>query len=236
MARVAAVYTVAPSVRTLSDVLADLRPVRDASKDRDAPRPLQNKRVWASVEKEPEAVIRDAFEDARRRDPDHRRWWVVLVDGNRDQLRLVKKTARKVGVDITILVDLIHVLEYLWKAAYAFHVDGSKDAEAWVQQRLMWLLQGERAKVRANLRRNATARGLADAKDEARPCVPSLRPRRAELPCLQRSPRRRSPHRDRRDRGRLPLPCEGPDGEDWGSLVARGRRSSPPPPRSSRKR
>lgn len=175
MAQVAAVYSVAPNVRTLWDVLADLRPVRDASKNRDRPRPT-NKRVWASVAKEPEAVIREAFEDARRRDPDLRRRWVVLVDGNRDQLRLVKKTARRVGVAVTILVDLIHVLEYLWKAAYAFHADGSKDAEEWVQQRLMWLLQGEHAKVRANLRRNASSRGLTETKMKpVRACLRYLR-------------------------------------------------------------
>ena len=77
------------------------------------------------------------------------------LDGNRDQLKLVKKTARKLGVEVTIVVDLIHVLEYLWKAAYAFHEEGSKEAEQWVQQRLMWLLQGEAAKVSDNLRRNA---------------------------------------------------------------------------------
>lgn len=72
----------------------------------------------------------------------------------------MKKAARKIGASITIVVDLIHVLEYLWKAAYAFYADGSKDAEAWVQQRLMWLLQGGQAKVRANIRRNARDCGL----------------------------------------------------------------------------
>lgn len=154
MAQVAAVYTVAPYVRTVADVLADLRPVRDTARDRDRPR-ARNKRVWASLVKTPAAVIRDAFEQARRRDPHFRRTWVVLVDGNRDQIKLVKKCARRLGVAITIVVDLIHVLEYLWKAAYAFHADGSKDAEEWVQQRLMWLLQGETAKVSTNLRRNA---------------------------------------------------------------------------------
>ena len=162
MAQVTAVYTVAPYVRTVPDILAELRPVRDADKDRARPRP-SNKRVWASVEKEAEVVIRDAFEEAHRRDPEKKRSWVVLVDGNRDQLRLVKKAACKLGVAITIIVDLIHVLEYLWKAAYAFHSDGSKEAESWVQQRLMWLLRGEHAKVRANLRLNATARNLTDA-------------------------------------------------------------------------
>jgi hypothetical protein len=162
MAEVAAVYTVAAYVRNPSDVLADLRPVRDVERDRHRPTPT-NKRVWASVSKPAEKVIGDAFDEARRRDPEGKRRWVVLLDGNRDQLRLVKKAARKVGASITIIVDLIHVLEYVWKAAYAFHADGSKEAEAWVQQRLMWLLQGRHAKVRANIRRNARDRGLAGA-------------------------------------------------------------------------
>ena len=119
MAQVAAVYTVAQHIRTLQDVVADLRPVRDAGKERVRPRPT-NKRVWASVEKDSEVVIRDAFEDARRRDPEKKRTWVVLVDGNRDQLRLVKQAARKLGVAITIIVDLIHVLEYLWRRPTPF--------------------------------------------------------------------------------------------------------------------
>jgi hypothetical protein len=162
MAQVAAIYTVAPYVRTPADVLADLRPVRDAARDRDRPRP-RDKRVWASLAKSPASVIRDAFEQARRRDPSFKRTWVVLLDGNRDQLKLVKKTARKLGVVITILVDVIHVLEYVWKAAYAFHKDGSKEAEQWVQQRLMWLLQGEANKVSENLRRTARDAGLEGA-------------------------------------------------------------------------
>ena len=162
MAEVAVVYTVAPYIRTSRDILAELRPLRDVDRDAERPRPT-NKRVWASVSKPVASVIRDAFEEARRRDPEQKRRWVVLLDGNRDQLRLVKKAARRIGVTITILVDVIHVLEYLWKAAYAFHSDGSKEAEAWVQQRLMWLLQGEHAKVRANLRRFAVERNLAGA-------------------------------------------------------------------------
>ncbi len=174
MAQVASLYSVAPYVRTVQDVLADLRPVREAAKTR-RPRPT-NKRVWASVEKEPEVVIREAFDDALRRDPGKKRTWVVLVDGNRDQLRLVKTAARRIGVAITVIVDLIHVLEYLWKAAYAFHPDGSKDAESWVQQRLMWLLRGEHTKVRANLRRNASARELEEAKlKPVRACLRYLR-------------------------------------------------------------
>ena len=64
-----------------------------------------------SVEKDPADVIRDAFDDALRRNPGKTRTWRVLVDGNKDQLRLVKKAARKRAVATTVIVDVIHVLE-----------------------------------------------------------------------------------------------------------------------------
>lgn len=57
----------------------------------------------------------------------------------------------------------MHVLEYLWKAAYAFEPEGSKEAEAWVDQRLLGLLSGQSAGYLARgMRRNARARGLSD--------------------------------------------------------------------------
>jgi hypothetical protein len=69
------------------------------------------------------------------------------------------------AVQITLILDIIHVLEYLWKAAYCFHPAGTKEAEDWVQQRLLGLLQGQTAGYLAKgMRRNATARGLS-AKD-----------------------------------------------------------------------
>ncbi|GAB4194924.1 MAG: hypothetical protein OHK0013_00560 [Sandaracinaceae bacterium] len=43
---------------------------------------MSNKRAFASVEKSHRKVIRAAFEEAPRRDPRHRRPWVVLVDGD----------------------------------------------------------------------------------------------------------------------------------------------------------
>jgi hypothetical protein len=40
------------------------------SDDDPEPRPkVENKRVWASVEREPQAVIDDLFDEALRRDP-----------------------------------------------------------------------------------------------------------------------------------------------------------------------
>lgn len=137
MAQVATVYSIAPWYRTSSDVLHGLRAERTAAR----PRPT-NKRVWASTQRSAQGVIDDAFAEAHRRDPDHRRRWVVLVDGQRDQLRRVQRAARKVGAEITIVLDIVHVLEYVWRAAYAFHNDGTPEAEAWVEHQLVRLLGG----------------------------------------------------------------------------------------------
>lgn len=165
MAEVAAIYTVAPFSRTVMDILHDLKPVRDVAAVR--PRPI-NKRVMASVVADAEEVIHQTFDEALRRDPERRRRWVALVDGNKDQIAQIRKAAKDHGVEVTIVLDLMHTLEYLWKAAYCFHDDGSKDAERWVEQRLVALLEGRSAGYLAKgMRRYAKLRGLTAA--EAKP-------------------------------------------------------------------
>lgn len=160
MATVAAVYDVAPHPRTPEEVLAELRPVRDAGKVR--PR-ARNKRVWASVEKTPEAVTKEVFDEALRRDPRRKRRWVALVDGDRHQIDRVRAAARSAGVEVTLVLDLIHVLEHLWKAAWCFFEEGDKRIERWVTERGLGILQGRSSDVAAGIRRSATLRGLAAA-------------------------------------------------------------------------
>lgn len=170
MAQVATVYTVAPWVRTPMDILHALRRSRDVKMRR--PRPV-HKRVWASLEADPKQVIDEAFEEGLRRDPARRRRWVVLVDGNRDQLRLVRRAAKKAEVRCTIILDLIHVLEYLWKAAHCFHAAATPALERWVDQRLLALLEGRTAGALAkDLRRWAARRRLDEDKRKViRDCV-----------------------------------------------------------------
>lgn len=139
MAQVAAVYSVAPYVRTAGQIL---HPGRDEALDETKrPRPT-NKRVWANVEKSARLVIREAFAEAKRRDPEQERRWVVLIDGERKQLRAVKAEAKRAGVKVTILVDIVHVIEYIWDAARALFGKSTAEAEKWVSDRLLALLTG----------------------------------------------------------------------------------------------
>jgi len=160
IAQVAAVYTIAPFGRSAEDIIRELRPTDVPVPVR--PRP-EGKRVWASLVTEPVEVIDDAFLDASSRDPQRQKRWVVLVDGNADQLARVTAAAKRNRVAITIVLDLIHAVEYLWKAAYVFHPEGSREAETWVSERLLWLLCGDAGQVIGSIRRTATCRGLSAA-------------------------------------------------------------------------
>ena len=162
MACVAAVYSIAPFVRNPEDIVRDLEPVKAIEKPK-RPKP-EGKRVWASLKDPPEAVIAAAYEEARTRDPRRTRRWVTLVDGNDDQIKLALAYQDISGVDVTIIVDLIHVSQYLWKAAMALHGGSNKAAETWQRERLLRVLRGEASQVAAGMRRSATKRGLAQAK------------------------------------------------------------------------
>ena len=161
MATVAAVYLVAPHVRTPAQMLAVLARAQDAEQQRSSrPRP-QHKRVWASVEQEPRPVLQEAFREALDRDPQRTRTWVAVVDGNATQVGILEHLAAHHGVQLTIVLDIFHVLGYLWKAGHALAMEGSKALEQWVLQRLGRVLEGRARWVAAGMRRSATRRRLS---------------------------------------------------------------------------
>jgi hypothetical protein len=171
MATVAAVYTIMPFVRQPEDLIAK-NPFQRQGPAR--PRPEQ-KRVWASLVKDPEQVIAEAFAEARYRDPGGKKARVALVDGNRDQLRILRRMAKKNRLDLTIIVDLIHVIEYLWKAARVFHPESGRQLECWVEHRLGEILRGKAGVIAGGMRRSATVRGLsAQAREPVDKCAAYL--------------------------------------------------------------
>lgn len=163
MATVAAVYTVAPHVRTPEQVGRSLAPLHEPAPARP---PVEHKRVWASLVKTPEEVIEAAFQEGLRRDPERNKTWVGLVDGNARQLAVLKAMGKKHKVKMTIVMDVMHVTEYLWEASLAFYMPTSPQRATWVSERLNNVLCGKVAGVAAGMRRSATLRGLS-VKDRA---------------------------------------------------------------------
>lgn len=168
MATVASVYHVPRYERRPEDIIGDSRepPQRP---------PIHDKRVWASVEQDAKAVIASAFEEALSRDPQQHREWVVLVDGETHQLNSLKATAKQQSLQVSIVLDFIHVLEYVWKAAFGFFPVGSQDALAWVQARALRILKGQSSAVAAGIRRSATLQQLSSkARENADKCADYL--------------------------------------------------------------
>jgi hypothetical protein len=162
MATVAVVFTRAPWVRTPQQIIENLFPSRRRTPTdaHPAPRP-ENKRVWASLLKGKTAVIQEVAAEMDRRDPSNSMTRLALTDGER---------ALQIRVDndlkVTLILDLIHALEKLWKAAYVFHPEGSLEADLWIMDRALRILFGEVGQVVKGIRQSITKRGLSGAKSK----------------------------------------------------------------------
>ncbi len=136
LAEVGAVYHAAPGPHTAADILA-------GSGQPHQPAPVAvDKWLTASVIDDAATVISAVFDEADRRDPNHQLPPIALVDGNNHQIDRIHTEAAARGIDITIIVDFIHVLEYLWKAAWCFHDEADPAAETWVRDKATAILDG----------------------------------------------------------------------------------------------
>jgi len=156
IAEVGAVYEIKPVPRTPTEVLA---PTKDKKL---GPPKAKHKWVTASVVDDAASVVCDIFDEAERRDGDHRHQWVALVDGNNHQIDRIRTEARRRKVNVTIIVDLIHVLEYVWDSAWCFFKEGDPAAERWVHQKTLAILEGKAGIVAGAIRRKATKLGLSE--------------------------------------------------------------------------
>jgi len=160
MATVAAVFTRAPWVRTPEQVVESLfRTERQTPAAGQTPPRPENKRVWASLLKGKTAVIEEVAQEMQRRDPQGIKTRVAVTDGERALQIRVEGT-----LGVTLILDLLHVLEKLWKAAYVFHSEGSLEGELWVLDRTLRILFGDVSQVVKGIRQSVTKRGLSGAR------------------------------------------------------------------------
>jgi len=155
MSTVTAVYTMDRHERNVDDVIKEVLETDKQLKGQEIhadqekpkhPKP-KNKIVRATMQGKQEAF--DKLEkEIQRRDPQGKKERVALVDGERKLRKLIKS----VLVGFIIILDLYHVLEYLWKAAHVFYKDGSDEAENWVKENLRLLLTGNVSCIIASLK------------------------------------------------------------------------------------
>jgi hypothetical protein len=166
MATVACVFDIRPAPRRPHDVI---HPPGGRSGERRArPGPkAESKWCTASLVRPPEQVIAEAFNQAQARDPKHLRPWIVLVDGARHQLDLISAETSRRDVTVHVLLDFVHVAEYVWAAAHAFHKPGTTEAETWAANHLTAILAGQAARTAQEMTAQAHQEGLSAARREA---------------------------------------------------------------------
>ncbi len=161
MAYVGAAYTIDRFCRTPDDVIDEVRR-KECSGDRPQP---NHKRVWVEMTRQREEAPADGKTrlfaqlgvEVESRARCGNQPIVCLMDGERALWAAMRQwlPERTVGI-----LDLYHVMEYLWKAAHCFHAEKSDEAEDFVTARLRMLLEGKVGYLIGGLRRKmASLRG-----------------------------------------------------------------------------
>jgi len=177
MAEVGAVYDVTPVVRNPTDIIGS-----DPHAGKPPAPTAKNKWLTASVVDDAATVISQIFGEAQRRDPDHQRTWIAMVDGAKHQIDRIETEAEARQVEVHIVCDFVHVLEYIWSSAWSFFAEGDPAAEEWVAEKALAVLRGQASTVAAAIRRKATCLGLdARARENADNCADYLLAKRDYL-------------------------------------------------------
>ena len=146
MAEIVAVADFTPAVREPEDIAAP------AARRQAHPGPqARDKWVSASVTDSTGDMIAAAFDEAGRRDPQHVRQRVFLVDGNRQQITAIEAQAAERGLKVPVFIDYIHVSGCLGKAAAALHPGDPVTAGQWADGQRLRVLHGRAEAVAATL-------------------------------------------------------------------------------------
>jgi hypothetical protein len=155
MAAVGAVYTIKPFVRTPDEVIDEVMRKKAAER---RPQPT-HKRVRADLLVGKVALFLWLADEVIRRNPQGSKPLVFLSDGER---ALHDRQGEFLPEDTICILDLFHVMERLWKAAWCFFDEATQKREAhqWVEKHLRMLLEGKVRYVISGLNQMKTKRGL----------------------------------------------------------------------------
>jgi hypothetical protein len=155
-------------VRTAEEVVESLFRTTPAPRRprvrRQPPPPAEHKRVWADLLASKDEVVAAVAQEVQRVDPTGSKTHVALCDGERALQQRIVPALLAVVPAVLLILDLLHALAKLWRAAYCLYPEGSAEATAWVRKQTLRLLQGKVSQVVKGLRQSGTKRGLTGSK------------------------------------------------------------------------
>lgn len=154
-------YTIDAHMRTAEEVAERLVFPEDAHQENEpsvtVPKAQQIRRL-ASLEQPKQAVVEELVRDAEARDPNGQRPWVVVMDGALGLWALM--TSVLAGHEYVGILDIVHVVEYLWDVGNALCGEGTEAAKRWVHTQLLKILQGRVGRVIGGLKQTQSKRQL----------------------------------------------------------------------------
>jgi len=162
---VTAIYTIAPYQRTPQDVVEALVPKQEKAGPSDKS-PLQRpvpvgKEVRATLEGKEVAFTR-LTRRITQREGAHIQHRVALTDGAESlQNRMIELPS-----PFTLVLDIIHAVEYLWDAANALLGETNPQRTDWVRARLLRILSGQTSTVIQGLEKAMADPALSHAQRE----------------------------------------------------------------------
>ena len=169
-------YTIEPHARCAEEVAKHLIFPEQAQSARDAashsgdqpdecvPK-AQHIRRLASLEQSKTEVVEEMVRDATARDPKNQRLWVVVMDGALGLWAVVASVLQ--GIAYVGILDIIHVVEYLWTVGNGLYGEGTSEAKRWVYTHLVAILHGHVGRVIGGLKQTLTKRQLTASQRKA---------------------------------------------------------------------
>ena len=153
MAEIGAVYDATPVPRTAADIIAT-----DQDTERDpVPGPSRSEQV---ADRQHRQRRRQSDRTGPRRGRPTRPQTPPHVGRARGRQQPPDPTNQRrresTQREVTIVVDFVHVLEYLWNATWCFHAARDPAAEQWVHRQATAVLNGHARRVAGQIRRKAT--------------------------------------------------------------------------------
>lgn len=154
-----------PAARTPEEIVAALLKERPKVQETDesinetkSDRTARNKHVRATLDGK-ENAMNYLMQRLKKRDPTNTKPIIALVDGDKSQVSALQKALKKSKLDRrldVIILDIIHVAEYVWSVGTAVNGESNDKRIPWVREKLLSILEGNVGRVIGGFRQMVT--------------------------------------------------------------------------------
>ena len=147
---------------------AKLQRQKRRQENKPLPRAAFNKHLRAFFDGKA-AAMNHLMERIKKRDPAGEKPIIGLLDGALSLENSFRTTLEEHGLTHrldALILDIIHVSQYLWKAATAIHGEKNPERDKWVEKKLYALLESKVGRVIGGLKQILKKRKLSKAKQK----------------------------------------------------------------------